>query len=295
MTHQSIQRSSLGHLQTNLQRMSDLQAKLSRGTTVGVPSDDPAATSDILALDRQTARTAQYQRNAQDATTWLNVADSTLQQSVTATTRARTLLVQAGDGALGREQLGSIATELEGLRETLLAQANTSVNGRTVFAGASDAGVAFDAATYAYRGRAADGSVTPVERRLAEAVTVRVDGDGAAAYGEGADSVFAVLDAAAAALRSGNPDIGALLGTVDGRLAALQSANAAVGARQKQVEVAQESLADQALSTKTQLSSVQDIDLASVVLDLQSQEVAYKSALSATARTLQPSLLEFLR
>ena len=35
-------------------------------------------------------------------------------------------------------------------------------------------------------------------------------------------------------------------------------------------------------------------DLAQAILDLQSQEVAYKGALGAAAKALQPTLLDFL-
>ncbi|WP_239078596.1 flagellar hook-associated protein FlgL [Cellulomonas marina] len=304
MTHQTVQRSSLANLQVNLGRMAELQAKLSSGKNVQKPSDDPAATSDILLLDRQAARVAQYERNAQDATTWLNVADTTLQTSVKSLTAARTLLVQAGNGGYGQAEREAIALELEGIRDDLLRQANTSVNGRTVFAGTSDAGEGWTlgtdgsgARTYTHTASVA-GATTPVLRRVGDAVTVRVDADGAAAYGDGATSVFAVLDAAATALRTGGangPDVTPLLQGVDGRLEALKAANAAVGSRQNLVQNAQSDLASASLTVKDQRARVQDIDLAAVTIDLQAQEIVYKSALAATAKTLQPSLLDFLR
>ena len=46
---------------------------------------------------------------------------------------------------------------------------------------------------------------------------------------------------------------------------------------------------------KTQLSGIEDIDLAEVILELQMQEVAYKGALGAAGKVLQPTLLDFLR
>ena len=49
------------------------------------------------------------------------------------------------------------------------------------------------------------------------------------------------------------------------------------------------------VTLKGQISAVEDVDLAEVIMDLQSQEVAYKAALGATSRVLQPSLLDFLR
>ena len=43
------------------------------------------------------------------------------------------------------------------------------------------------------------------------------------------------------------------------------------------------------------LSEVENTDLAKAIVDLQLQEVAYQAALAATARVMQPSLLDFLR
>jgi flagellar hook-associated protein 3 FlgL len=46
---------------------------------------------------------------------------------------------------------------------------------------------------------------------------------------------------------------------------------------------------------KKNLSNIEDVDLAKVMMDLQVQQVAYQAALSATARAIQPSLSDFLR
>ena len=43
------------------------------------------------------------------------------------------------------------------------------------------------------------------------------------------------------------------------------------------------------------LSDIENTDLAKATVDLQLQEVAYQAALAATARVMQPSLLDFLR
>jgi flagellar hook-associated protein 3 FlgL len=49
------------------------------------------------------------------------------------------------------------------------------------------------------------------------------------------------------------------------------------------------------LTLKTQLSDIEDIDLPETIMKLQLQEVAYQAALGATARAIQPSLMDFLR
>ncbi len=49
------------------------------------------------------------------------------------------------------------------------------------------------------------------------------------------------------------------------------------------------------LSLKSTLSGVEDIDLPKTIMDLQLQQTTYQAALSATAKVLQPSLMDFLR
>src|SRR5690606_6089117 len=110
---------------------------------------------------------------------------------------ARDLTVRgANDGSLDATAKEAIAVELEGIRDELLAQANTKLLGRSVFAGTSDA-PAFGA-DYAHSG--APGA--EVTRRLSEDVSVRVDADGAAVFGTGADSAFALIDDIITGLRT---------------------------------------------------------------------------------------------
>ena len=49
------------------------------------------------------------------------------------------------------------------------------------------------------------------------------------------------------------------------------------------------------IDTQAALSEVENVDIAKAIVDLQLQEVAYQAALGATARVIQPSLLDFLR
>ncbi len=290
VTHQTVQRQTLANLQGNLSAMAALQAQLSSGKKISVPSDDPAGASDMLRLRGDQRALTQYARNASDGDSWLTTVDSALSSSLSALRRARDLTIQGGDGALGPTSREALAAELEGIRDTLVDQANASYVGRSVFAGTSDAGQAFGPG-YAFTGSA---TASPVERRIGSGTTVRVDSDGAAVFGTGSDSVFALLDTIAADLRSG-ADPTAHLDGIDTHMEAMLTEVSSVGARHAQVISATSALKDQELTVKTQLSGIEDIDLAEVILELQMQEVAYNGALGAAGKVLQPSLMDFLR
>ncbi|MBO9553068.1 flagellar hook-associated protein FlgL [Cellulomonas sp.] len=291
ITHQTIQRQTLANLQGNLSTMATLQAQMSSGKKINVPSDDPAGASDMLRLRGDQRALTQYARNASDGDSWLTTVDSALTSSLAALRRARDLTVQGGDGALGQTSRDALASELDGVRDTIMDQANATYVGRSVFSGTSDAGKAFDTTTYAWTGTPTS---APVERRVGQAMTVRVDSDGSQVFGQGAGSVFALLDQVSATLRAGG-DPTQHLDAIDARMEAMLTEVSAVGARQNQIGSAQTSITGQQLTTKSQLSGIEDIDLAETILGLQMQEVAYQGALGAAGKVLQPSLMDFLR
>ena len=300
VTHQTVQRSTLANMQMSLGKMADLQARMSSGKVITKPSDDPAGTAKAMHLRSEKRAAEQFARNADDGRAWLSSVDTALASSVTALRAARDLTVQGSNsGALNTTARNAIASDIEGVRDAILQQANTTYLGRSIFAGTSDAGVAFQvtppagpgaAPTYTWTGTP-DASV---ERRLSRDATVRVDTDGSQVYGAGAGSVFALLDSIATDLRAGT-DVGSRLTELDAHLQTMLGGLASAGTRYNQVTSAKQTISSGVIDLRTELSSIEDIDLAQVIVDLQMQEVAYKGALGATQRVLQPSLMDFLR
>jgi flagellar hook-associated protein 3 FlgL len=316
VTHRSIQESTLANLQRNLSAMGTLQEQLSSQKRINRPSDDPTGTVNVLQLRSELRSVEQHRRNADDGVGWLQTTDTALQRTSEQLRGAQVLTLRAlnagATSAAGRE---AIAAELEQIRDGLVDLANTQYLDRSVFAGTSAAGAAVVeiAGTPALPGPppvpavpasytwAATGSGT-VERQVSNGTRVRVDTPGASVFGDdevaGSTSVFALLDRMAAEVRGGEtslPQLEASLGELAGRLATATSAHTDVGARQARVIGAQRAADDRELALTTSLSEVESIDLPATIVQLQSQEVAYKAALGATAKVLQPSLMDFLR
>lgn len=291
VTHSTLTQSAQRNLQTNMVRLAGLQDQASSPKAITRPSDDPAGTADALRVRGQQRATEQYERNIDNGMGWLTTVDAALSETTDILNRVRDLTVQgANDGVLSQIAREAIAVELDSLSEQLLSQSNTTYLGRTVFAGNSDRGVAFDRTDFSFTG--ADGST--VERRSGPDSTVRVDADGAAIFGTGSSSVFALVKDIAADLRSG-VNVGARLSSIDDRMTTIIGQHAEVGTRHAQVQRAEEALMERSGSLEAQRSGIEDVDLGSVILDLKLQEVAYQSALAVTARVLQPTLMDFLR
>jgi flagellar hook-associated protein 3 FlgL len=75
----------------------------------------------------------------------------------------------------------------------------------------------------------------------------------------------------------------------------MTSALSSIGARANQLDAADSTLSTTKLNTTSTLSSIEDVDIAAATMDVQMQTVAYQASLGATAKVIQPSLLDFLR
>ncbi len=297
-THTVAQRSSLANMQKNLAAMAKLQEQASSGKRINKISDDPSMAADALSLRREQSASAQYARNAQDGQAWLNLADSAIMSTSTLLRRARDLVTQgANTGTQNGETREALAVELDGIKSALLDQANTKYLGRSVFAGTSGESHAFDKETYAFSGV----EQAVVERRISDSTTVRVDVAGTEVFGgDSTDpsspdySVFKLIDDITATLRSGG-DPAPALNQIDTRLEKVLNAGATVGARTNQIESAAERASFRASSLRSDISGIEDIDLAQTVIDLKIQEVAYTASLNVTSKVLQPTLLDYLR
>lgn len=269
-------------------RLAAIQDKIGSTKEINRPSDDPAGAAEVMSLHSQQRQNEQFTRNASNAAGWLSTADVALGTATDLLHRVRDLTMRGSNsGALSPEARQAIALELDQLSESMAAAANTQFNGRFVFAGTHDGAAAVDANHQFPAG-------TAVERRIGPVATVRVDTSGAAAFGEGPDSVFALVAGIAADLRNGL-SVSGRLEAVDARMQDLLAAQATVGATHATVLAAEESLLGDAVSLEGRRAGLEDIDLASAILELKTQEVSYQAALSVTARTLQPSLMDFLR
>ncbi len=112
--------------------------------------------------------------------------------------------------------------------------------------------------------------------------------------------LFRVLDALATAVADEDP--AARQAALDAGLVRLDTAVGRIvdrlgelGARSNRLATMRSAAEGQLITLSQNLSEVEDIDLPRTIVDLQLQEVAYKAALGATARVVQPSLLDFLR
>ena len=283
---------SINNIEAAQSRLAKLQDQLSSGKQILTPSDDPVGTVTALRTRGEIARNTQYATNSSDAIAWLSSADTAYSSSVTQLQQARTLVLRAlNSGGNDPTANAAIAGQLNGVRTSLLALANTTYNGRPVFGGTTANGMAFDS-NGNYVGDS--GSVT---RAVGAGNVVTVSAVGSDVYGDGSNNVFTLLQNLSATIGSNAPAsaLSGALDSIDAAISRVSTAQSVEGATYQTVQQAQTTQTTTGTALTTQLSGIEDADMADLAIKVSTANTTYQAALQTTATVGQLSLLDFLR
>ena len=291
VTEASMTTKALSDLQRSAARGQKIQQQISSGKMINRPSDSPTGTVTSLQLRGEVRATQQYSRNADDGLGWLGTIQDKLGDSSTQILRVRDLTVQAlnaSDSDQGARD--ALTVEIDNIKQSLIGEANTKYMGRPVFGGTTAGDVAYDTSGN-YKGDA--GQTT---RTVGPNSKVRIETNGPEAFGDGPTQLFQVLSDISRDIQSGDTNtLSDDLTNLDTAHDLLKSTLSDVGARYNRVTQMKQSAEDHLLSVSSQLSDIEDVDLPKAIMDLQIQQTSYQAALAATAKVIQPSLIDFLR
>jgi flagellar hook-associated protein 3 FlgL len=291
VTESAIHTRVLNNLQRNIAKGEKIQQQLSSGKQINRPSDSPTGTVTAMQLRGESRATQQYSRNADDGLGWLSTLDNTLSTSSTLVNRARDLTVQGlNSGGNDPTANTALSAEIDQITSSLVGYANTKYLDRPVFGGTSTGDTAYSAdGTYL-------GDNGTTMRTVGAGAKVRVDVNGPEAFGSGSSSLFTVLKDISANIKSGDTDaLADNLKKLDSAADLMKSTLSGVGARYNRIEQMKQSAQDRLLSVTSQLSEVEDVDLPKTIMEMQLQQTSYQAALAASAKVIQPSLIDFLR
>ena len=281
---------SLNDLAMAFSKLTNLQDEAASLKKLRKPSDSPADTVSAMQLNSSINRKTQYSTNLNDANAWLGAADSALQSIMTQLQRVNTLVVQAANGSADSTSQGAIASEIDSIRQGLIGLANTQQGNRPLFGGTASGSVAYDAS-----GNYVGISAT-VMRNVAPNQQVQVNINGDQVFGAPGSDLFTTLTQLSSAIRTGNTgQLTGLQATFNSQTQNVETQLAAVGSREQRVQSLQTQNSSNDVTMKQNLSTLTDADVAQVMMQLQTQEVAYQAALEATAKAITPTLADFLQ
>lgn len=303
-TNQLFDRATLqmGGVQSSLARS---QAQLAAGKQIVKPSDAPDQAASIQRLKSLMARQDSYANTLESVQTRLQDEESALQSVGTLMTRVKELSLQAANDTMSPTDRGAVAVELRGLRDQILSMANTQdSSGNYLFAGSRVGQPAFaakGAGSPVYQGdqtrmRVAVGDQRSVQinRPGSEAFVrvVRTEADGSK-VGTG---FFEVLDQLATAVMSSDKiSMQRGIGEVDVLQNGLSLALAQVGTDMNVVSAQTDVLEETRLSLKTTLSTVEDLDYAEAITQMNKQMLSLEAAQASFGKMSKLNLFDFIR
>ena len=126
---------NLKYLSQSYNRLTQLNEQMMSGKKITKPSDDPVVAMNGMYYRSQVTEIGQFKRNLNEGASWLDNADSTLNEASQALQRIRELTVQASNDSYDATARGNISAEIQSLQQHLTALADTKVGDAYIFSG----------------------------------------------------------------------------------------------------------------------------------------------------------------
>jgi flagellar hook-associated protein 3 FlgL len=276
--------------------IANLEEQVSSGKSLNQPSDNPAAVTQVLQLSSEASQLTSWQANSQIATSWLGMGNNAVNSALSDMQSARTLLLQAlNQGTQNATTYQAIASQLQGINANLLDTANTQYEGRPIFAGTSASPQAYDNAGN-YLGNS-DSPTVIVGSGPGAGQAVNLSVPGPSMFGTGGASVFATLSTVIGQLGSGSPtatQLNAALNALDANISTAEQASAVLGNASDAVTSTSAALTTQLTAVQDGQSSLEDVNIATVTTQLDSEMTNYQAAMWAASQAIPETLVKFL-
>jgi flagellar hook-associated protein 3 FlgL len=276
--------------------IANLEEQVSSGRSLNKPSDNPAAVTQVLQLSSQASQLSNWQANVQTATSWLGMGNNALNSVLDDMQSARTLILQTlNQGTQNATTYQAAGQQLQGINANLLSTANTQYEGRPIFAGTSASSQAYDASGN-YLGNSDSPNVV-IGAGPGAGQTASLSVPGPSVFGTGATSVFSTLTNVIGQLGSGTPtatQLNAALTALDANISTAEQASAVLGNGSVQVTAVSASLTSQLTSVQNTQAGLEDVNVATVTTQLDSEMTNYQAAMWAASQAIPETLVHFL-
>ena len=290
VTNRMMVDNAIKQMQQNLDKLNDLQTKVSTGKAFQNVSEDPIAAAEALGIRSSLKQNTMFQEAANRANEWMAANEMAFQKSIDLGMRALTIIEEGLSDTVGPDERLAYAEEMEQLLQSGIELANTKHGSSYIFSGFRTDIAPFsqvDPDTVAYGG---DAGVIQHSVGQSQLVTVNVDGDATFS-----PFLAAMIEARNALNADDGPALQTALGNLQASLEGLKETQASNGARQKEVQRTDDRLVDMEFQLKSLLSDKEDVRMTEAISELQHQESVYKNVLQVATRAISSlSLFDFL-
>jgi flagellar hook-associated protein 3 FlgL len=292
ITHRMVVDTTVRNMRNNLGKLEKLQNQITSGQALTRPSDDPAAVARGLEYTTDIANGEVYLRTIDNSMSWLNATDSALGEAGSLLQRARELAVQgANGGSMTTADMQQIGAEIDQIMKQMIVTGNASLRGQRLFAGeqvdADPFAVSATTPGYTYTG-----DTGQMRREYDLNAYVIINTPGQATFDPAIKALFDLRNN----LNSG--DFSAVSGniaSIDQALSINLAARADVGAKMNRLEAAQSRQELLQVNLEGLRSKIVDTDITEAISKFSIQETVYNASLQVGGKSIQPSLLDYLK
>lgn len=290
VTQTMMQNNMLKNLFQSQSQMDKYMNQIISGKKITKPSEDPVIAMKGMGYRTEVAEVEQFRRNASEAWSWLDHSDDVLDKATKAVQRMEYLAVQASNGTYGVDERTAISEEVKQLRDQLVDLANTQVNGKHIFNGTNthekpindDYTINYDPA-----------NLHMVNIEASKGIQFQVNVSPEKMFNQDLfDHINTFIDRLEG---TGDDDLNASIGELNQGMLNIVNGRAELGARMNRLELVEDRLSYQEIIAKDTMAKNEGVDFEEAVTNLITQEVIHRAALSAGAKIIQPSLIDFLR
>jgi flagellar hook-associated protein 3 FlgL len=269
--------------------------EVATGKRVTVPSDDPAASADMVQNTIETANVDQYTQNVSSMLSMVQTADSSLGSVVTSLTQAISLGTEGANGTNNTSNLQAIATQVQGILQSVVLQANASYQGTYLFSGTETSSAPYTASSSSSSGYAYNGNNDVNSVAVGDDLNVQVNVPGSQIFSNSSADVLGSLSTLVTALQSGDATaIGNATTAISAALSNVSQQRVFYGNAESQLNSQETYLQQETVNLTSQQSSLVDVNEAQAATDLSQAETANNAAEAAAAKVLPNTLLNYL-
>jgi flagellar hook-associated protein 3 FlgL len=285
----------LADLQQSQTAVNTSLQEVATGKSVNVPSDNPAASADMVQNTIETANVDQYTQNVSTMLSMVQTADSSIGSVVTSLTQAISLGTEGANGTNNASNMQAIATQVQGILQSVVAQANTSYQGTYLFGGTETTSTPYTASSSSSSGYTYNGTDDSNSVAVGDDMNVQVNLPGSQIFSNSNTDVLGSLSSLVSALQSGNSSqIQTATSAVTTALNYVSQQRVFYGNAESQLNSQETSLQQETVNLTSQQSSLIDVNEAQAATELSQAETADNAAEAAAAKVLPDTLLSFL-
>ncbi|WP_028963353.1 flagellar hook-associated protein FlgL [Sulfobacillus thermosulfidooxidans] len=285
----------LQNVQTQYQRIGQLQEEASTGQRFQVPSDSPSRVTATMNLNTALAQTKAYETAATQAQNWLNTTSGALQNMQQIWQNVLNITVEASNNTLTATDREALAIQVQQAQKALGQLLNTRYEGTYIFNG--------------YNSQTAPISSSgttnfPTSQQLqtfqigeSSSVTVNLTGNENVGQPSGSNyfaTIYNDLSGLQLAITQGASASQTYISTLKTDQSYLSTAQSIVGGRLERVNQTKTQLQSLSFNLNQTIAQISGANMASVTVQLAQEEQAYQAALQSGAQILPLSLLNFI-